>query len=413
MDKTHTLLFVDDEVNILHSLQRLFRREGYNILTATGGQEGLELLKGNMVSLVISDNRMPEMDGVEFLSKVREVSPSTVRFMLTGYADIKAVVGAINSGEVSRYVTKPWNDDELKLLVKDAVERYSLTEENKRLLELTQRQNLELTELNRGLEARVAEKTRKIRENFFAFVRIFADIMELHDPDIGGHSKRVAELSTELAARMGLDEQERDLIGTAGLLHGVGLIGAPRHILGKNEDDLTDNERALLRHSPLLTQSLLASIDTLREAGVIIRCHMERFDGKGYPDGLRKEEIPLGARILAACKVYDTARFERATLGSHVRPPEWVRAEMGKWLDPEVAKVLLKLVEGRKEEGIVITVDVKDLKGGMVLADNLITSKGRLLVARNTQLTAELIDKIINFDKIDPVVDVIKVLSAA
>lgn len=113
-----TVLFVDDERNILNAFMRVFRMEGYNILTAGSGPEGLELAKGNRVALVVSDHRMPGMEGVEFLSKVKAVSPDTVRFMLTGYADLKAVMGAINKGEVYRYITKPWNDDELKAAVR-------------------------------------------------------------------------------------------------------------------------------------------------------------------------------------------------------------------------------------------------------------------------------------------------------
>ena len=146
-----TVLFVDDERNILNAFMRVFRMEGYNILTAGSGPEGLELVKGNRVALVVSDHRMPGMEGVEFLSKVKEVSPDTVRFMLTGYADIKAVMGAINKGNVYRYITKPWDDDGLKVVVRDAVNLYKIVQENRTLHELTARQNAELADLNSGL----------------------------------------------------------------------------------------------------------------------------------------------------------------------------------------------------------------------------------------------------------------------
>ncbi|MEK7679747.1 MAG: response regulator, partial [Deltaproteobacteria bacterium] len=127
----NTVLFVDDEKNILNSLSRLFRKEGYNILTAESGKDGLILAAKNELSLIVSDHRMPEMEGVEFLSKVRPLAPDAPRFMLTGFADINAVMAAINKGEVSRFITKPWNDEELRLLVRDGVERYGLVKENK------------------------------------------------------------------------------------------------------------------------------------------------------------------------------------------------------------------------------------------------------------------------------------------
>ncbi len=123
---TDTILFVDDEKNILSSLTRLFRKDGYNILTAESGGDGLMLAAKNELSLIVSDHRMPEMEGVEFLSKVKALAPDAPRFMLTGYADINAVMAAINKGEVTRFITKPWNDEELKFLVRDGVERYGL-----------------------------------------------------------------------------------------------------------------------------------------------------------------------------------------------------------------------------------------------------------------------------------------------
>lgn len=410
-EQKHTVLFVDDEVNIIHSLQRLFRREGCDVITASSGSEGLELVKSNRVSLVISDNMMPGMDGVEFLSKVKEVSPDTIRFMLTGYADIKAVMSAINRGEVSRYITKPWNDDELRFAVKEALERYGLVRENKELLKLTQRQNAELVDLNHNLEAKVLEKTRKIRENFFSFVKIFADLMELYDPVIGGHNKRVAVMAKALAAEMGLDEQEVDLVEAAALLHSVGLIGVPRSILDKDEKSLSMNERAVLRHSPVLTQSLFSSIDTLRQVGILIRCHNERFDGGGYPDGLREEEIPLGSRIVAVCKLYD--RMKHCEDGDPYlsNPLYCLSKESGKALDPEVVSSFIKFSGGsRKEERKSKSVHVKELKEGMVLAENLM-SKGRLLVSKDTVLTLELVEKILNFNKIDHIQEGARILS--
>ncbi|VAV83468.1 hypothetical protein MNBD_DELTA01-1411 [hydrothermal vent metagenome] len=406
----HTILFVDDEENILKSLSRLFRRADDHVMTATSGKEALELFLDNDITLVVSDYRMPEMDGVEFLSKVKELSPNTVRFMLTGYADKAATIAAINSGEVARYVTKPWNDEELKAMIGEAMDHHDLRMENKRLDLLTRKQNAELTELNHGLEEKVRDKTKKIRENFFAFVRIFANMMEFYDP-YKSHSKRVAVLAKEIAIKMALDESEVELIESAALLHNIGLIGIPREILDKEDSELEKYERVLVRQSPLLSQELLSSIDTLRQAGVIIRSHMERSDGSGYPDGLKGEEIPLGARIIAVADQYDTLVKRRTEPLSRKEATEWLSAKHAAGFDPDVVRCFDSFIFSWKDEQASIAVPVADIKAGVVLAKDVYTAKGRLLVPKETRLTDVMVERIRNFNTIDPVVERVQIMA--
>lgn len=415
----NTVLLVDDERNILNSLTRVFRKDGYNILTAEGGAEGLELIKANKVSIVISDHRMPVMEGVEFLSRVKEASPETIRFMLTGYADIKAVMSAINKGEVYRYITKPWNDDELRSAVREALEHYNLSAENRRLTELTKIQNAQLVDLNKNLESKVEQKTRKIRENFFAFVKIFSNLMELFDQGVGGHSKRVGAMSRAMVLRMRFDEVDADLIETAALLHNIGLIGIPKDLLERDEDSLSEDEKALLSHNPALSQDILSQIDTFRQAGIIIRGQMERFDGRGCPDGLKKEEIHIGSRILAVCKAYDTLKNGRRKLPlSEV--VLWLKDESGTRFDPEVVDEFIGLLgEWREDEiggrtsnqkGAYERISIMEMRNGMVLAGPIVTNKGRLLVTKGTVLTEVLIDKVLKFHQIDPIIDHISIV---
>jgi DNA-binding NtrC family response regulator len=131
------ILFVDDEENVLRSLKRLFMSEDYTVLTALSGPDGLAVLKEVEVPVIVSDQRMPVMTGAEFLEKSRELSPDSVRIILTGYADVEAAIGAINRGGAYRYVSKPWNDNELLLVIKDAFDKYRLVKENKYLTKLT------------------------------------------------------------------------------------------------------------------------------------------------------------------------------------------------------------------------------------------------------------------------------------
>lgn len=154
-----TLLLVDDEANIVASLKHLLRSEGYCILTASSGLEGLELLATNPVGVIISDQRMPEMTGVDFLRRVKNLYPDTVRIVLSGYTELRSVIDAINEGAVYKFLTKPWEDEQLREHVREAFQRYELKQENVRLSREIERANSELSEINLDLERRVAEKT--------------------------------------------------------------------------------------------------------------------------------------------------------------------------------------------------------------------------------------------------------------
>jgi two-component system, NtrC family, sensor kinase len=165
VDNTATLLVVDDEPNVIKSLKRLFGNADYAILTAESGEEGLRILGTRPVELVISDYRMPGMSGVEFLSQVKAEYPDTIRIILSGYADVVAIVEAINDGGVYRFIAKPWNDQELLTSVMRALEQHSLKKENLRLYAELQARNRELEELTRLLEEKVATRTRDLESN--------------------------------------------------------------------------------------------------------------------------------------------------------------------------------------------------------------------------------------------------------
>lgn len=172
-----SLLLVDDEENILSALTRVFRREGYRLHRAPSGSAGLEILAQHRVDVIISDQRMPEMTGVEFLSKVKERYPDTVRIVLSGYTDLNSVTEAINKGAVYKFLTKPWEDDLLLKNVREAFQHAELERENKRLTAELQRVNEELSLMNRDLERRVAEQTREVIRNI-AVLRVSQDILE-------------------------------------------------------------------------------------------------------------------------------------------------------------------------------------------------------------------------------------------
>lgn len=183
--KKLTILIVDDELNILNSLKRLLRKENYNILTANSGKEGLEALKQHSIALVISDQRMPEMTGIEFLRQVKELYPDTVRVILSGYTEVNTIVSAINEGEVYKFMTKPWNDEEIKISIKRALEQYELFQENRELYKKVKEQNEKLVDLVQNLEKKVEERTHDLRVQNKA-LQISQTIVENFPMGIGG-----------------------------------------------------------------------------------------------------------------------------------------------------------------------------------------------------------------------------------
>ena len=415
-----TLLFVDDETSILSALRRLFRPQGYRIFVAEGGAAGLEVLEKEEVNLVISDMRMPEMDGATFLREVRRRWPQTMRLLLTGYADVTSTVAAINEGEIYRYIAKPWNDDEIVKTVREALERQQLEAENRRLTALTQAQNEALKSLNASLEQKVAERTAELRQalsfveqahgelkkSFMTSVQVFAGLVELRSGPAGtrlaGHGRRVAEMSRTLAQRLGLSETEAQNIMLAGLLHDIGKLGLPDELLAKPFNTLTQEQRARVIKHPQIGQNILMAIEKFKEAAQLVRHHHECFDGTGFPDRLAGIAIPQGARILALANDYDALQI--GTLVQRPLRPEEALAfiidNRGKRYDPAVVDAFGQLI-GETRTDVPREMPVRGLhaKPGMILNRDLVHRDGYLLLARGSVLTADIIAQLVKLEQ--------------
>lgn len=171
------LLLVDDENNILSALRRLFHRDGYRILCANNGMAALEILKQEAVGVIISDQRMPEMTGVDFLRKAKEIRPKTVRMVLSGYTELKSITDAINEGAIFKFLTKPWDDDLLRSNVRDAFAHYELKERNVRLREQLSAANSELARVNSVLSQQIEQKTSDASFNL-TILQIAQEVLE-------------------------------------------------------------------------------------------------------------------------------------------------------------------------------------------------------------------------------------------
>lgn len=420
---THSLLFVDDEPYILEALVRVFRREDYHVRVAPSATEGWAALAQQPADLILCDQRMPGVTGVEFLARVKQDYPDTIRIMLTGHADTDAAVAAINDGEVHRFLTKPWRNEEIRLTVREMLDQRDLAMENRRLHELVVIQNEQLKMLNSCLEQKVQERTLEISEkkeelarlyvdldqSFDDSIRVFAGLIELRDSFTGSHSKRVAEASRAVAETMGLTKEAVREVERAAVLHDVGKMGVPEHLLKTDQSRLTVEELSILQRHPVLGQATVQVVDGLREVSVVIRHHHERFDGNGYPDHLQGERIPLAARIIAVADAYDGLLYRRSN-GKNTSEECAVRAlETGssRAFDPRVVEVFLQtrgswrfdVVEPLAE----LVLEIRDLRPGMVLSRDLYTAGGLLLAPKNTAIKLPYIDRIKNYHVVDPI----------
>ena len=408
------ILCVDDEQNILSSLRRLFRMHGFQVKTAESGAEGLKILEAEPVDLVISDMRMPEMDGVQFLEKVRGTWPDTIRLLLTGYADIHSILEAINRGEIYRYITKPWDDNDIVLVVRHALERHALEQEKRRLEALTQQQNEELKALNASLEAKVEERTadlkkahdqlidanRKLKTSFLTSIKVFSSIIETRGGNLAGHSRRTADLARKIAVKMGLAPHEVQDVFVAGLVHDIGKIAFSDELLAMPVSRMQGEQLGQYRKHPIRAQQLLIPLDDLRGAANVLRSQLERFDGQGFPDGLSGFNIPLGARILGLASDYDNLLTGTLTQ-RRLRADEAVRAIVdarGKRYDPQVVTAFQEVISGKAATPQDIALHARELLPGMVLSRDLITDDGFLLLSAENRLDERLIRQILDFE---------------
>lgn len=321
----YKIMIVDDEPANLRLLERLFRRD-YQVVTASSGNEALQLLVQHDVAILISDQRMPGMTGIELIKRTVEFRPHMVRIILTGYTDTASLVEGINCGHIYKYVTKPWSNDDLRLTVERALQHYETNKSRSELEQANQRLHVRLQELMRGA------------------VRAIADALEARDEHIYGHGRRVGGFATAIGRRMRLDVQSIEHISLAAFLHDIGKIGTPDHILLKPAA-LTDEERAVMQQHAERGARMLAGIPDMQDVSDAVRYHHENFDGTGYPEGLSGEQIPIIARIIRVADAYDALTSPRPFREAHDHDTAVCQLEKlaGTEFDPQVVRAFCGL----------------------------------------------------------------------
>ncbi len=407
-----SILCVDDESQILTALKRVFRRAGHTVTIMTSGAEALEFLENNTVDLVISDMRMPEMDGNAFLTQVAQRWPATVRMLLTGYSDMESTVGAINNGSIYRYIAKPWDDTDIILSVQGALETKYLRDERHRLIEVTQQQNSELQQLNSSLEEKVEERTRELKETaeslansneqitqaYADSIAVFSRLISMREGESSAHGERIADLADRVASAMNQDEDFRQNLKYAALLHDIGKMGLPDEVLRTPYASLTDEQRTLHQQHAENGQAILMSLGPLSEASDMIRSHHEHFGGNGFPDKLKGDEIPLGARILCVVNEFDDL-CSGALLGKAMDKSSaisYMTKNTGSRYDERVVTPFLAILENFEQTQEInkeLILSVEDVKPGMTLAEDVYLRDSVLMLRAGQVLTESFISK--------------------
>jgi len=334
--RRHKILVVDDEVPNLRLLRRVLS-EDHDIFEADSGAQGLKILTDEDISLIITDQRMPSMTGVQLLEQSLTINPDAIKILLTGYTDVQALIDAINAGHVYKYIPKPWDAEELKLTVRRALEAFELKENNDRLL-------VELSQALSDLES-VSVGT----------IRALADALDAKCDYTAGHSLRVSRFAVLIGRQLGLSNDHLRDVELGGILHDIGKIGVPESILWK-PGSLTPEEKAIMSKHPVTSAEIIGDLKGLWRAREYVKHHHEYYDGTGYPDGLKGDDIPIGARIILVSDAYDamtTDRPYRQAIG-HEKAVAELQKMSGKQFDPQVVDALMAFIgdDGREIDRI-------------------------------------------------------------
>jgi len=352
LDLSHyVILCVDDEPHISSALRRIFDMAGLSVMVAASASEALNLLAENEVHVVLSDMHMPEMNGADFLAQVRIRWPHIMRLMLTGTTDSSVAIDAINKGEIYRYLAKPWDNDELVCVVREAIDKYALISERDQLLDLTKQQNSELSNMVNILEEKVQERTAdltksltELRGSYIASIKAYSKLIVLKNHGLFVHSQAVADLCVKIARLAGCSQSEVQDIYIAGLLHDLGKIGLPESMLINFNSQGDEYQRKIYESHPKSGEDCLGSLYEMGQIASYIGMHHERFDGTGFPKGLKGQQTPFGARVLCAVEAYEELKTSLTGTDklSSADAARMIHQQSGKLFCPDVCHLLMK-----------------------------------------------------------------------
>jgi response regulator RpfG family c-di-GMP phosphodiesterase len=397
------ILIVDDEKVVLAALRETLRLEGYEVVGCEDPLTALQYLQTTPFAVILTDQQMPTLTGLEFLAQAKEIQPNATRILITAVLNLATVIDAINKGEVYRFIVKPWLREELLVTIQNASQRYELILRNTLLHEqavaMNERLAAQLNQLDQQ-NKRLDELNHALRQNLDRSVQLCVRAIEAFYPLLGQQARRVFSLCRAMGTSLGLPPEQRQVLEISARLYDIGLVGVPRELIRRWQDspgELSPEETNAIELHPALGQELAGFVAQFEAVGQTIRSHHERFDGAGYPDKLAGDQIPWLARLLGVAVAYSSAPLnEQGAV-------ELVKTESGAAFDPEAVRVFLRCLPQAEVPRSQRAVLFSELKPGMVVAQGIYTAYGLLLIPEGQTLTDQQILLLRNHNRVNPI----------
>jgi response regulator RpfG family c-di-GMP phosphodiesterase len=367
---TNKVLFIDDDLNILASFKRRLGRR-FDIATVPGGEQGLEVLeRDGPVAIVISDQRMPGMDGIQFLSEVKKLAPDTVRMMLTGNTDLTTAIKAVNEGNIFRFFTKPCPPEDMAQAIEAGLKQYNLVRSERDLLEHT----------------------------LAGSVKVLIDVLSLVNPEAFRTTRLLRNWMRRAADRLNLSNAwELDI---AAMLSPIGLITIPAEVHSKVQDgaELSKIDREIYQRAPEAARNLVSNIPRMKNLSEMIYYQNKGFDGSGFPDDwIAGKDIPIGGRLLkvlidiaALSDEPGQADFDELEKNAHLYDPKILQVVRDLWIHENAPDVAARTEEIEK-------ISAGSLRAGARLVSDIETEDGRLVLAAGSEISQAQIERLWNF----------------
>lgn len=306
-EKKYNILIVDDEIMVIRSIIRVLENEQYNFYYTVDSTKMAEIVENTSIDVIISDQRMPEMTGIELLKQAKEICPSAVRILMSGYSDIDIVIAAINEGKIYQYITKPWDNDKMIETVKGAI-KLKTEEEEKAAIIAYSLKDIE------NWKSMIDRMNSELEKRSDSTINALVKVIKAKDYNLYKHSYCVAETASYLAKEMSLETEQIESVRAAGLFHDIGKIAIRDKVMYK-PGSLDDDEYMEMKNHPTVGAEILREVDFLGKIADIVEQHHERIDGNGYPNRLTQENTLLESQIVSLADTYEALREDRVYRG--------------------------------------------------------------------------------------------------
>jgi response regulator RpfG family c-di-GMP phosphodiesterase len=402
-----SVLIVDDDPMVLSVLTEQLQPEGFRITTVNSPVKALEALQKENFSIILADQIMPGMTGLQMLAKVKESHPETTRVLVTGSLSLNELLDAVKEDVIHRFVNKPWFRDELLAILRNSVSR-NLPGSSA----ASSAPNEPATPVSEAAESASGEASTAVAittvETGDAAVEAFIQMLSAYHPNLGNTAIRARAVCQTLGEGLGLSAAQAQSLVWAGALHDISLVGVERAMVRRwlrSAEKCTEEELALVKRHPKESEEMLQPYPIFKEAGELIRFHHEGWDGSGYPDRIKGETIPPLARMLPPAIHFASRHLPLAQVLAEIQ------AQSDKLFNPAAVEAVVKaaplteMPRGQREIPLI------ELQPGMVLAKDISSSNGMVILAKGRELTTAWINKVLAINSSAPLYPLVLVYS--